>query len=227
MSHSPVRNTNVSTKKTRLTLEKYVRKLRVTLHACKGTVPVSVKDKCATRGMCVRASNEAWVWVCVYVPVILLYSPVDSCLCVYVREALPKVRRRGAPRDVYMFVHAIKRGMGLRMCVSFSTKSSVNSYLCMYVMEAHMEVARRTALRDMCVCVWAREIKGGYGCVYVCYCRTHSPIDSYLCAYVCICKLTTLNDCNLIKKWLQLGIQNSLVITHINKYSTNSNFISK
>ena len=54
--------------------------------------------------------------------------------------------------------------MGVRMCVSSSTKFPVENYLCVYIMEALLEVLKRGAPRDVCV----REIKGRYGCVIVC-----------------------------------------------------------
>ena len=67
MSHSRVCNTTVSTKKTRPTLAKHVRKLRVTLHACKGNVPVSVKNEYATSSMYVWACNKEYAVMCMCV----------------------------------------------------------------------------------------------------------------------------------------------------------------
>ena len=39
--------------------------------------------------------------------------------------------------------------------------------------------AIRDAPRDVCLCT--RKIKGGPGCMCVCVCQHHSPVDSYLC----------------------------------------------
>ena len=45
MFHSTVCNTTISNKKTRRTQVKQVSQLRVTPHACKGNIPVNVKEK--------------------------------------------------------------------------------------------------------------------------------------------------------------------------------------
>ena len=57
----------------------------MTLHACKGYTTVIRKEERAMRSVC--ASNQAWVWVRVYV----IFIPLSSRqLLVYVREALWK-----------------------------------------------------------------------------------------------------------------------------------------
>ena len=47
--------------------------------------------------------------------------PVDSYLSVYVMKALLEVAKRGAPRDIYVFVHArLRVDMGVCMSVIFT-----------------------------------------------------------------------------------------------------------
>ena len=89
MSHSTACNTTVSTKKTRPTLKKYVRKLRETLHACKENAPVSVKEECTTRYTCVCANNQAWVWLCECVSVIINQISRRQLLVFVCNESAP------------------------------------------------------------------------------------------------------------------------------------------
>ena len=72
--------------------------------------------------------------------------------------------------------------MGIDVCVSSSTKSLVDNHLSEYIMEALLGVLKIAASHN--VCVYAREIKGLYGCVYVCH--LHSPVDNCLCLGVCM-----------------------------------------
>ena len=97
VSYSTVCNTTVSTKKTRRTLMKQVRKLRVKPHVCEGNAPVSVKKnyvfvQAIKRGrghghrcMCVSSSTK---------------SPLDKCVCVRVcvMEAFLEVVQEASPR---------------------------------------------------------------------------------------------------------------------------------
>ena len=62
MSHSTVCNTTVSIKKTRRTLAKYVRNLRVTPHACERNAPISVK-----KYVFVQAIKRGHGYICVCV----------------------------------------------------------------------------------------------------------------------------------------------------------------
>ena len=74
-----------------------------------------------------------------------------------------------------MFMQAIKSGHG---CLSSSTKSLV----CAGNRNNPESANKRRTPRCMCVC--AREIKGGYECVSVWHFL--SPVDSYLCMCVCM-----------------------------------------
>ena len=108
-------NTAVSFKKIHPTLVKYVQKLRVTLHACKGNAPVSVK-KYAPRGVGVFVQrNQQWVWVGEFVSVINQISSRQLLVCA--TEALLEVLKRNAPRYVCAFKHARSR-VGMGVCVS-------------------------------------------------------------------------------------------------------------
>ena len=86
---------------------KYLRKLRVTLHACKGNAAVRVKEESTTR----CTSIQLWELSSSTKP------PVDSCLCVNVMEALLEVLKKGAPRDACVLVHARKAWEWVRVCV--------------------------------------------------------------------------------------------------------------
>ena len=72
--------------------------------------------------------------MCVCVSVIINQISSRPLLILYVIEVLLEVLKRGAPRDVGVFVHArLSVGIGVCMCVRLNLHSPVDSYLCMYV----------------------------------------------------------------------------------------------
>ena len=106
MSHSTICNTTVSTKKTRRTLAKYVRKLCVIPYACEGNAPVSVKKKYVF----VQANNVAMgIDVCMCVIINQISSrPLLVCVCVYWKHSWKCCKRCAA--DVRVFVHMQDQG---------------------------------------------------------------------------------------------------------------------
>ena len=125
-------NATVSTK-TRPTQLKQVRKLRATLHASKRNATVSVKEEHGRSRFVFVHAIKCGYGVCVCMCLSSsTHSPVDSYLCVYVMEAILKVPKRGAPRDVCVFVTrdqsrfvTIKTicdvGMDIYVCVCLSS----------------------------------------------------------------------------------------------------------
>ena len=82
-----------------------------------------------------------------------------------------------------VFVQAIKCEYGYE-CVYVCLSSSTKSRVCVRNGSDPDSANKRRAPRYMCVC--EREIKDGYGCVYVCVCHFPSPVNSYLCMCICM-----------------------------------------